>query len=247
MSKIVFTNNPSTIYNGSFFQIGTNQVRLIFESKIPSNRELLSGFYLINEHNGLIQTNREDYNYIYRTYDNNPLMIELCNNDLEYMEPEPIVVPKPKPYIPSYEEILENKISELSTACHDTIVYGLDIEGQHFSYTNEDQTNLKEIFDTVKISGSAIGYHADGQGCTEYTAEEIINIYLQLAMNKYCQQTYFNQSREYLKSLEKTDKNKELISCYTYGTPLPEPYLKKYNSMITLYNTQMQSMIPPSK
>lgn len=243
MSKIVFIGNPSNIYDGIFSQIGENQVRLVFDSEIPSNTDLLSGFYLINEHNKLIQTNRENYKYIYRTYDDNPLMIELCNNNIEYVEPEPIVIPKSEPYIPTYEEVLQNKVDELSSICQSTILAGLDIDGLHYSYSVEDQTNLKEIFDTVKITGLPMGYHADGQGCTEYTAEELINIYIQLTMNKYCQQTYFNQSREYLESLENTEENKKNIESYTYGTPLVDPYLSKYNSMIALYDAQIQAML----
>ncbi len=247
MSKIVFNANPSVVYDGDFAQIGINQVRVVFDTQIPSNAELLSGFNLINEHNGFIQTKREDYKYIYRTYSDNSLMIELCNDGIEYVEPEPIVIPEPEPYVPTYEEVLENKINELSVICQNTITVGLDINGQHFSYTAEDQTNLKEIFDTVKVTGLPMGYHADGQTCTEYSAMELINIYVQLTMNKYCQQTYFNQSRTYLKSLENTDKNKEFISSYTYGTPLIEPYLSNYNSMIELYNAQIQAMLPTSK
>lgn len=246
MSKIVFLNNPSIIYDGIFSQIGKNQIRLTFETDLPDNDTLLSGLQLVNEYNGFVQTKREDYKYIYRLYEDNPLMVELCNDGIEYVEPEPIVIPEPEPYIPTYEEILSNKINELSLTCQNLIVSGIDINGLHYSYSTEDQTNLKEIFDTVKITGLPMGYHADGQGCTEYTAEELINIYIQLTMNKYCQQTYFNQSREYLESLENTDENKELISSYTYGTPLVDSYLSKYNSMIELYNAQIQAMITTS-
>ena len=64
----------------------------------------------------------------------------------------------------------------------------------------------------------------------------------QLAMNKYCQQTYFNQSREYLKSLEKSDENKEIVESYTYGTPLTGIYLETYNNMVALYKAQIQAM-----
>ena len=89
MNKIVFLKDPNTIYNGSFSQIGQHQVQLIFESDVPNNTVLLSGLQLVNEHNGFIQTKREDYKYIYRTYEDNPLMIELCNDGVEYVEPEP--------------------------------------------------------------------------------------------------------------------------------------------------------------
>lgn len=242
MSKIVFLGNPSVTYDGDFLQIGTNQVRLIFDSEKPSDDILLSGFHLINEYNGFVQTRREDYKYIYRTYKDNLLMIELCNDGNKYVEPEPIVIPEPEPYVPTYEEITNNKISELSSVCQQTIEYGLDIDGLHYSYTSEDQINLNDIVSTVKLTGLPLGYHADGQNCTEYTAEELINIYVQLAMNKYCQQTYFNQSREYLKSLEESEENREIIESYTYGTPLKGVYLETYDSMVALYNNQIKAM-----
>lgn len=172
------------------------------------------------------------------------MIVELCNDNVRYVEPDPIEIPEPhEPYVPTYEEILNSKISELSSACQRTIEAGLDINGLHYSYTAEDQINLNDIVNTVKLTGLPLGYHADGQNCTEYTAEELINIYIQLAMNKYCQQTYFNQSREYLKSLKHLDDNKEIIISYTYGTPLTGKYLDKYNSMVALYHAQIQAMI----
>ena len=242
MSKICFLADKSATYDVTFAQIGEHQVRLVFEDIKPSDKILLSGFNLVNEHNGYIQTVRTGYTNIYRTYDNNSLMIELCDDGIEYVEPDPIITPNPETYV-TYEEILNNKINELSSACQHTIEAGLEINGLHYSYTEKDQINLNDIVNTVKLTGLPLGYHADGQNCTEYSAEELMNIYTQLAMNKYCQQTYFNQSREYLKSLEKSDLNKEIVESYTYGTSLTGIYLETYNNMVALYNAQIQAML----
>lgn len=238
MSKIIFLNNPLIIYDGNFYQIGLNQVRLVFESEIPSTSDLLSGFNLVNEYNGFIQTKREDYKYIYRTYEDNPLIVELCNDGIEYTEP--VIIPEL--YEPTFSEVLEQKISELSSACQNAIEDGLDINGLHYSYTFEDQQNLTDIINTVKITGLPLGYHADGENCTEYTAEELMNIYIQLSLNKYCQITYFNQARNFLKSLEITDENKNIVLSYSYGTPLTDSYLDTYNRMVSLYNNQIQAI-----
>ena len=88
MSKIVFLNDPNTVYDGKFSQIGKNQVRLIFTSVFPSDDVLLSGFNLVNEHNGRIQTRRTDYIYIYRKYEDIPNQVELCNNNIPWVAPE---------------------------------------------------------------------------------------------------------------------------------------------------------------
>lgn len=242
MSKIVFLGNPSATYDGNFSQIGPNQARLTFDSTMPSDEILLSGFKLINEYNGFVQTRRENYTYVYRRYENDPLKIELCDDGAEYTEPDPVILSDPEPYVPTYEELLNCKIDELSSACQNTIEYGLDINGLHYSYTAEDQINLNDIVNTVKLTGLPLGYHADGQNCTEYTAEELTDIYIQLAMNKYCQQAYFNQAREYLKSLAESEENREIVESYTYGTPLHGVYLETYENMAALYDNQVKAM-----
>ena len=88
MSKIVFIKEPSTIYDGQFSQIGKHQVRLIFTDTVPSDEVLLSGFNLVNEYNGVIQTKRPDYTYLYRKYEENQNQIELCNDGIAWVKPE---------------------------------------------------------------------------------------------------------------------------------------------------------------
>ena len=83
MSKIIFEKNPSKVFDGQFSQIGKHQVRLVFNDEIPENELLLSGFNLINEHNGIVQTVRTSYTYIYRTYSDNKNQIELCKYVIE--------------------------------------------------------------------------------------------------------------------------------------------------------------------
>ncbi len=240
MEKIRFLNNLN-VYDGEV-SVRRNVVAIKFTGTLPPQNTLISGFELLNENNGLVQGNYTAYTTIYRTYEDDGMLIELSNDGSVYV-PLVIVVPEePEPYVPTYEEVLNNKINELSSVCQCTIESGLTINDLHYSYTEKDQINLNDIVSTVKLTGLPLGYHADGQNCTEYSAEELMNIYIQLAMNKYCQQTYFNQSREYLKSLEKSDTNKEIVESYTYGTPLTGAYLETYNNMVALYNDQIQAM-----
>lgn len=132
-------------------------------------------------------------------------MIELCNDGVEYAEPEPIVIPEPEPYIPTYEEVLNEKIMELSSVCQSTIERGLDINGLHYSYTEKDQINLNDIVSTVKLTGLPLGY---------------------------------------LACLKESDKSREIIESYTYGTPLMGTYFETYNNMVNLYNAQIQALFP---
>lgn len=242
MEKIRFLNNQN-IYDGEVSSRG-NIVAIKFSNTLPPQGTLTNGFELLNENNGLVQGNYTAYTTIYKTFEDNNMLIELsCDGSIYVAPPEPKPIPDPEPYVPTYEEVLTNKINELSSTCQYTIEAGLEINDLHYSYTEKDQINLNDIVSTVKLTGLPLGYHADGQNCTEYSAEELMNIYIQLAMNKYCQQTYFNQSREYLKSLEESDVNKEIVESYTYGTPLTGVYLENYNNMVALYNAQIQAII----
>lgn len=241
MEKIRFLNNQN-IYDGDVSVRG-NVIAIKFFNTLPPQNTLTNGFELLNENNGFVQGNYTTYTTIYRTYEDNPMLIELSCDGSIYVPPIiPDPEPDPEPYVPTYEEVLNNKINELSFICKNTIVNGLEINGVQYSYNSEDQTNLKEVFDTVTATRLPLGYHANDQGCNEYSAEELINIYIKLATNKYCQQTYFNQSREYLKSLDESDTNREIIESYTYGTPLTGIYLENYNNMVALYNAQIQAI-----
>lgn len=240
MEKIRFLNNLN-VYDGEV-SVRRNVVAIKFIGTLPPQNTLTSGFELLNENNGLVQGNYITYTTIYRTYEDDGMLIELSNDGSVYVPPVIVVPEEPEPYVPTYEEVLNNKINELSSMCQHTIETGLTINDLHYSYTEKDQINLNDIVNTVKLTGLPLGYHADGQNCTEYSAEELMNIYIKLAMNKYCQQTYFNQSREYLKSLEKSDANKEIVESYTYGTPLTGAYLETYNNMVALYNDQIQAI-----
>ena len=197
MSKIVFLNDKSTIYDGLFTQIGENQIRLVFEKKKPSNNVLLSGFNLINEYNGFIQTKREDYKYIYRIYDDNELAIELCNDGIEYMAPEPL--PDPEPYEPTLEEIeaqfqqQKKQKVELSkfmlanflenNPIHSTAHNG--IEGI-YSVTSDKQTLMMSQYTTYQIAkknnpdNAKLTWNETGKSCEEWEEEEFLRLVLEI-------------------------------------------------------------------
>lgn len=230
MSKIIFINAPESIYDCKFLQIGEHQIRLEFDSNIPEPSIYLSGCYLVNEWNSsLIQTHREDYKYLYRTYDEHPNIIELCNDNIPYNEPDD-VIPPIDPYVPTLDEVKSSKISELSKTCNSLITTGIDVEidgvTEHFSYNDEDQTNIKELFDIVIQTNSPMYYHQDNGSCKLYSAEQIINLYITEVTNKMHHTTYFNQLKMYIKSLNDADD----VSAIVYGDKLQGVYLETYNN-----------------
>lgn len=116
------------------------------------------------------------------------------------------------------------KLQELSKACHDTIVAGVDVEldGElaHFNLSTEDQANISNLFRFVELGGTSYPYQSDGGVCRIYTAQEIVKIYLAAQTHITTQTTYHNAIKSYVQSC--TDF--ETVISSTYGMDLPKPY-----------------------
>lgn len=247
MSLIRFIGDETKhVYDIPCDQIGGHVIRLTFDSiPLPEDDILYSGFEILNEHNGdLVQGDMTGYIYFYRKYTKDPYVIELSDEDIPFDESTNIdnEFPEGGTAEPTFPQLVNTKLRELSNICNQTIVYGLTIDNVHYSYTLEDQLNLESVKNTVQITGLPLGYHANDQDCADYTAGQFLNIYIQLAMNKYCNQTYYNQARSYLRSLENTEENKELVAGFVYGQPLPEEYKEKYDHFVSLYENQIRAL-----
>lgn len=119
--------------------------------------------------------------------------------------------------------IRQSKINEMSYACRQAIENGIDIIAQgktrHFSLTTQDQLNLMSL-NVMAQTQDIIPYHADGEQCIYYTAEEIKQIVAAANAHKTWHTTYYNALKAYINSLETIEE----ISAITYGTPIPDEY-----------------------
>lgn len=245
MDKIGFLSG-SNIFNAFIIIASNNVIKIIFENETPDASILLSGFNIINEHNG---NNMSDdyyhkYNTLYLKIDENTVM--LSNNGSVYVSPEDtgtddnIII---EPHIPTLAEAKQSKITELSSICNMSIVTGIDLviddKTEHFSYTNEDQVNIKELFDLVLQTNTPMYYHADGKSCKLYTAEQIISLYTTAATNKMHHTTYLNQLKMYIETLEDTDT----VNGITYGQELTGIYLNTYNNAMAQANLSLEALL----
>lgn len=80
----------------------------------------------------------------------------------------------------SLHELKLEKAAELSAACNAAITAGVDVETsketEHFSLQETDQINLTTAYNAVMAGAESYPYHADGQLCRMFTAEEITAI-----------------------------------------------------------------------
>ena len=156
-------------------------------------------------------------------------------------EPEPDVEPE----VIDIAALRDRKIAELKAVCNDTITMGVDVEidgiFQHFSYTLEDQTNIKDAFDLALQTGLAVPYHSDGAPCRLYPPEDIIRIFVAEKSNLTYHTTYFNQARAYIMTLE--DANQ--IQLIQYGMRLPEPYASNLAAMMDQARLVIETLLAP--
>ena len=135
---------------------------------------------------------------------------------------EEIPIPLPEPDI-TVEFVRETKLKEMNAACRTTIEAGFDAiirgESKHFSLTTQDQLNLMSL-GVMAQTQSLIPYHADGEECTFYTAEEINQIIDAANSFKNYQIAYHNALKAYINDLDTIED----IAAIEYGTPIPDEY-----------------------
>lgn len=157
------------------------------------------------------------------------------------VEPDASADEEPLPADPIEEVTVEYvktaKISEMNNTCNKVITNGFDTvlsdgETHHFSLTTQDQLNLITLSTLVESGETAIPYHADGELCKFYSAEDIRTIITMATSFKTYHVSYFNALRAYIESLDTI----EAIRAIVYGTPIPDEYqsevLKVLNAQI---------------
>jgi hypothetical protein len=249
MSKIRFINHENEIERfvsyGRVLEYPNKTIKIIFENELPLDDILCSGFEIINESTdeNISDNYYHSYTTIYRRFDDE-MTVSLSNDGSVYVEPEIPEYVEPEPYVPTLEEVKNAKISNFSLICSDSIVNGVDVTFsknniEHFSYTEEDQVNIKEIFDLAIQTNVPMYYHADGEGCKLYTVEQIIAIYTSATTNKMHHITYFNQIRMYINSLETTDE----VEAVEYGQELTGEYLQTYNESMAQAQLVLEALL----
>ncbi|QHJ84980.1 MAG: hypothetical protein [Bacteriophage sp.] len=121
----------------------------------------------------------------------------------------------------SLEECKSEKYKEIGKACEDTIHNGFEVktsEGtKKFSGELEDQINLMGIYPYVQGGAPYIPYHADGEFCKFYSAEDFNTIMSSAFMFKTYNTTLCNALNRYIdacqtkEELEKVEFNMDVL------------------------------------
>ena len=121
-----------------------------------------------------------------------------------------------------------NKISELTQACQNIILNGIDYNGKHYTYNYSDQNNISNLIQMAKTTGMDVPYNADGDLCELYSPADIYAIYISEEINVTQNTTYLNQLKAYVDTLEDIDSVNNIV----YGQELTGEYLKNLNDIM---------------
>lgn len=206
---------------------------------IFDNDGFFKGFYndfevvqqFLNGNNNYCAITNESRNTLLSMFPNAKIKTELITNSeiiidsLDYIEQIPIFI--------NIEKIKRNLIKTIKSTCGSYIIQGNSVllstgETKDFSYTVEDQINLKELVDNHQ-SGDLIYYHANGEFDTLYSYEDIVTIYKTLYNNKVYNQVYTQILCDWINNhytLEMYEKKEPVID-YGYSN---DEILKEVNS-----------------
>ena len=114
------------------------------------------------------------------------------------------------------EQVRAVKKQEIGAECSAAIYAGIDVNGSHYSLTEHDQTELLAQAQVVKEGAAAVPYHADGELCRMYPAEEFTVLAQAATAHVFYHRTYCNHVNAWIKRAGLDE-----LPAITYGAELP--------------------------
>ena len=109
------------------------------------------------------------------------------------------------------------KKQQIGAACSAAIYAGIEVDGSRYSLTEHDQTELMAQAQTVKEGAAAVPYHADGELCRMYPAEEFTALAQAATAHVFYHRTYCNHLNAWIARADL-----EELPAIVYGAELPK-------------------------
>ena len=130
------------------------------------------------------------------------------------------------------EQVRAAKRQEIGAACSAAIYAGVEVGGRRYSLTEHDQTEIMAQLATVKDGAAAVPYHADGELCRMYPAEEFAALAQAATAHVFYHRTYCNHVNAWIMRAEL----KELMDI-VYGAELPQDLAERMTAIISAAQT----------
>lgn len=203
----------------------------------PLPNDFSNGFEVLTAPDGKVFGDFSKFKTIYRIMDDESVIL---SNDGSIWEP-PVEIPQMPEYVPTLEEIKEQKVSEMNSEQQNTIARGIDIVlsdgiSRHFTLTEHDQISLMGLQSMVEKGIPQIPWHTSDQTeqCQYYSNQDMAIITQKSLEYVTYHVTYFRDLRIYIRSL----LTKEEVNKVFYGMIIPAEHqsdvLKDYTRTFSL-------------
>ena len=210
--KVIPKNNVVTLKFDSEMEVSTAGFDLYLDEKCET--DIGVGFY----HAFKTIYRNDETTAEYNGY-------QLSSDGSVYEEPE---APEPtEPYVPTLEEVQEQKVSEMNAAQQQIVAYGCEVEltdgtKERFTLTTNDQLSLNALSVKTLEGMQIVPWHpADESVHCKFYSEEDMKKITDACMNWVAYHvTYFRDLRIYIRSLQ----DKDAINAIQYGDDIPVEY-----------------------
>lgn len=115
------------------------------------------------------------------------------------------------------EQVRAAKRQEIGVDCSAAIYAGITVGESRYSLTEHDQTEIMAQYTTVKEGAAAVPYHADGELCRMYPAEEFAALARAATAHVFYHRTYCNHLNVWIARAALDE-----LAGIVYGAALPE-------------------------
>lgn len=178
--------------------------------------------FLLNREGMTDNWDYSGFTTVYRMIDGG---VQFSNDGSVYEEPEP--QPEPQPYIPTLEELKEQKVVEMNSTQQAIIQAGVEVtltDGtvERFTLKDHDQTSLIGLQLAVDQGSEKIPWHTADQEkpCKYYSNDDMRMITTQGMTYVTFHVTYYRDLRRYIESLITTEE----VEAVYYGIYIPIEY-----------------------
>lgn len=210
MEKLKLNGNDK-IFDCTLMEISNSKIVLDFHTGIPAGFNP-SVIEVLDDNNNVMKTFKH-YSTVYQIQGTRVIL----SNDKTVSPVESVTGMDADVVL---EAAKAAKLTEISETCEQIIHYGIDVNGAHYSLTDKDQTNLFGKQVQLAAGAQQAEYHADGEPCRYFSAEEMTAIITAAMAYVTYNTTYCNALNMWIKSAETIE---EVRGIY-YGCTIPEEY-----------------------
>lgn len=115
------------------------------------------------------------------------------------------------------EQVRAARRREMGVDCTAAIHAGIEVEGKRYSLTDHDQTEIITQLSTIKEGAAAVPYHADGELCRLFSAEEFTAVATAAMAHIFYHRTYCNHLNAWIR-----EAGPDELDGIQYGAELPD-------------------------